>query len=419
MSHRHSRTILCLLWAFAFLSYVLRVNISVAQQYMARELALNDIQVGYVFAAFLVGYTIFQLPAGILGDRFGPRIVLTISALFCALTTLLTGLVPGLLLTSAMAGFSSLLLLRFLHGLGQAATYPVAMNAVSIWFQPSRHAFVTSIIFTGSTLGSAFAPPLVASMMSRYGWRSTFYVSSLLPLLLAISWWQQSKRIGEREPAERKVPCVAPFHSWMRLLAEPAILALCSSYLLYCYAISIFVYWLFKYLVDVRHLSIINSGWANSLPWIVASIAVPIFGYISSRASSRVGPLQARRLVAVGCLTVSALLMSVGANAHNIGLALGAISFCVALLFSTESSYWSVAIELAQEQAGAASGLMNFAGNLGGVFSTILVPVIVLHFGWLYALSSGSLFALCAAVLWYVIKDPSAGRLATSEGTQV
>lgn len=405
MKQKNARTIVCLLWAFAFLSYLLRVNISVAQESIAREFSLNTIQIGSIFTAFLIGYAVFQVPAGVLGDSFGPRIVLTISAVWWCATTLLTGLVPGFLLMSTNGVLMSLLILRFLHGVGEASTYPVAMNAVSIWFPPSRHAFVNSLIFTGSTLGSAFAPPFVASLMSSFGWRFSFYVCSLLPLLLGIAWWRASKGNRQEHQGARLTRSHASFSHWLTLLAKRSILALCFSYLLYCYAISIFVYWLFKYLVDVRHLSIVNSGWTNSVPWIVASLMVPLFGLTSSRLSAILGVLQGRRLVAVGCLAISAVLMTVGVNAPNIRLAVAAISICVGLLFSTESSYWSVAIELGHEEAGATSGLMNLAGNLGGVLSTTLVPVFVVHWGWVYALSSGSVFALTAALLWFTIRD--------------
>lgn len=415
MKSRNPPAILALLWAFAFLSYLLRVNISVAQQYMARELSLTDIQVGSIFTAFLVGYTLFQVPAGILGDKFGPRLVLTISALLCGFMTAMTGLAPGLWLKSISASFSVLLVLRFLLGIGQASTYPVAMNAVSMWFQPSRHALVNSVIFTGSTLGAAFAPPFVASIMNRYGWRFTFYISALLPVLVAWAWWRRS-RIKEEQTAARVVSPASGFHGWTTLLLRPAVVTLCTSYLLYCYAISIFVYWLFKYLVDVRHLSIVSGGWAASLPWIAASVIVPILGYISTRASSKLGDFAARRLVAVSCLCVSACLMGVGATARSTGAALFAISICVGLLFSTESSYWSTIIQVAQDKAGAASGLMNLAGNLGGVLSTSLVPVFVVHFGWVYALCSGSVFAAVGAVLWFFIrmseKTPTLGDAA-------
>lgn len=382
------------------------MNISIAQQYIGQEFGFNDTQIGWIFAAFLVGYSIFQVPAGMLGDRYGPRIVLTISALGWAVTTVLTGLVPGLLIKGVTAVLGSLIVLRFVHGVGEASTYPVAMNAVSIWFEPQRHPFVTALIFTGSTLGSAFAPPFVASMMVRYGWRATFYVSALLPLLLAIVWWRESKYRPKEEISPKASSHTVSFHSWMRLLAKPAILALSSSYLLYCYSISIFVYWLFKYLVDVRHLSVAHSGWANSFPWITASAAVPIFGFLTTSISRRLGALRARRLIAVSCLGVSAMMMTIGAGANRIGLALGAISLCVGFLFSTESSYWSTAIDLARDEAGAASGVMNLAGNLGSVLSTLLVPVFVVKLGWMYALFSGSVFAAVAAVLWFLIREP-------------
>ncbi len=397
--------VLPLLWGFAFLSYLLRTNIAVAQQYMGRELRFSDLQIGYVFSAFLIGYTIFQVPAGVLGDRFGPRIVLAISGLSWGATTLLTGLVPGFLLKSALLALTSLLVIRFLLGAGEAATFPVAMTAVADWFAPSEHAFINSLIFTGSTLGAAFAPPLVAHIMNALGWRATFYCTAILPVVLSLLWWRQTKGRQHRTvllPA-REIRNVRG-GSWRRSLYEPNVLVLCTSYFLYCYSISIFVYWLFKYLVDVRHLSVVNSGWATSLPWIVASAAVPCFGYLSGRVSERLGMLQGRRIIAMSCLTVSAFLMFVGAGSQEIAVCIGAIALSVGLLFSTESSYWSTAIELAPHDAGAASGLMNLAGNLGGVVSTLLVPVLVHRFGWFQALLSGSGFAILGAAFWLLLK---------------
>lgn len=400
-----NRGILALLWAFAFLSYLLRVNITVAQQFMARDLSLNDIQVGYIFTAFLVGYTLFQVPAGVLGDRFGARVVLTISGLSWAATTLLTGLTPGLLIKGAGMALLSLLALRFLHGAFEAATYPVAMNAVSDWFPARQHALVTAVIFTGSTLGSAFAPPLVANIMNALGWRPTFYLAAILPVIVAALWWRQSR--GEKRVPLGPRPASA---NWWPLLRKRNVLFLCLSYLLYCYAISIFVYWLFKYLVDVRHLSIVNGGWAASLPWIAASLAVPASGWISTRISQTLGVLPGRRLVASLCLVISAFLMWAAASSAHVGPALAAIAASVALLFSTESSYWSTAIDIGREDPGAASGLMNLAGNLGGVLSTSLVPLLVTRLGWFYALLSGSVFALAAAVAWFFIGNTPKDR---------
>jgi ACS family glucarate transporter-like MFS transporter len=403
-TQRTTTGVLPALWAFAFISYLLRTNIAVAQQYMGRELSLSDIQIGYVFSAFLIGYTIFQLPAGVLGDRFGPRAVLTASALICGAATVCTGLLPGLLLKGTFVALASLLIVRFVLGLGQAATYPVAMRAVGDWFPSSRHAFINSLIFTGSTLGAAFAPPLVAYIMKAFGWRATFYWTGITPLLLAAVWLQQTRDLGH---ARRTAPNKLAGESarWWKLILQKNVLILCISYFLYCYAISIFVYWLFKYLVQVRHLSIINSGWANSLPWIAATIVVPILGRWADRASMLRGALSGRRLIATSCLTISALLMFVGAGAENIAVALAAIALSVSLLFSTEAPYWSTAIDVGKGDAGTAGGLMNLAGNLGGVVSTTLVPVLANSFGWFNALLSGSACALGATFFWFLIRE--------------
>jgi ACS family glucarate transporter-like MFS transporter len=404
------KAVVALLWSFAFLSYLLRTNIAVAQQYMAREFGFNDVQIGAIFSAFLIGYTLFQIPGGVLGDKFGARLVLGAVALWWVVTTALTGLLPGRVGSGATIALMVVVALRFIHGIGEAATYPVAMRAVSDWFPARQHAFINALIFTGSTSGSAFAPPLVAHLMTTLGWRATFYLAAILPLGVAFLWLWQTKGL----------PCVESTRAkdekgtWWRIFKTRNVFFLCLSYFLYCYSISIFVYWLFKYLVDVRHLSIVNSGWATSLPWITATVAVPVFGYVSTRLSDRIGVLQGRRAVAVGCLLAASVLLYVGARPSNIGVAIGAIALSVGLLFSTESSYFSTAIEVARQDAGAASGLMNLAGNMGSVAATSAVPLLVLRYGWFTALLSGSALAILAAVAWFGLDAPGSSGAASA-----
>jgi ACS family glucarate transporter-like MFS transporter len=288
---------------------------------------------------------------------------------------------------------------RFLHGVGEAPTYPVVMTAISDWIPPRQHAFVNSLIFTGSTLGAAFAPPLVAQIMAAFGWRATFYLTAIIPVVVSYLWSRRTKHL----PRPRSLTVERTTWNWHVLLSRN-VFFLCLSYFLYCYAISIFVYWLFKYLVDVRHLSIVHSGWLNSVPWIAATVAVPATGYLSTRWSATVGLLKARRSVAVFCLLAAALLLYFGASAVDTATAISAIAVSVALLFSTESSYFSTVISLAGADAGSASGLMNLAGNLGGVAATTGVPLLASHYGWLPALLSGSVSSIAAAITWYGVK---------------
>jgi MFS transporter, ACS family, glucarate transporter len=396
------RKILATLGAFAFLSYMLRMNISVAQQYMVPELKLTDIQAGQVFSAFMLGYAIFQVPAGWLGDRFGPRRVLAAAAVIWGLTTLFTGLVPGRWITGTSAALLSLLIFRFFLGIGEAAMYPVAARAVAIWMPVREQAFSNALVMVGSCVGSAFTPPLIANVMQNMGWRATFYLTSLFPFIVALVWLWQSRNLPE---GQSQHTTTTDHSSWWRLLKNRNVLILSLSYFLDSYVLFIFVFWLFKYLVDVRKFSLIGGGWATSAPFVVASVALPYFGYLSDRLCGRLGILQSRRLVAMGCLTSSALLLFAGAGASNAALALAAISLSVGFLFSTEGQYWATIIGLGGPNAGAASGLMNMAGNLGGVVSTAAMPLLVHYLGWTGALASGSALALVGAALWLAIRE--------------
>jgi MFS family permease len=175
------------------------------------------------------------------------------------------------------------------------------------------------------------------------------------------------------------------------------------SYFFDSYVVFVFLFWLFKYLVDVRKFSIAGGGWATSLPYVVASIMVPLLGRATDRLSVRFGILRGRRAMALGCQVGAGLLLFAGAKSADAWIAVGAISLSVGLLMSCEGPYWSTAVEFAGPHAGAVGGLLNMWGNLGGVASTSLVPVLVHYFGWTGALESGALFVLAASVLWLLV----------------
>lgn len=394
--------ILSMLFGFSFLSYALRMNISVAQNNMIPALGLNDVQIGAIFSAFMLGYSAFQVPAGVLGDRFGPRPVLAWAALGWGLLTFLTGLLPGRLASGAFAAFLVLLILRFLLGAVEAATYPVAARAVANWIPEAKHAFSNAIVIAGATVGSAFTGPLIAYIMQILGWRATFYLSGILPVVLATLWWMQAPEHRRYQVTLQQAESNV---SWWPQLRSRSVIFLCMSYFLYSYVMFIFVFWLFKYLTDVRRFTVIGSGWATSLPFIAASGALPSIGYLSDRLSRHYGVLSARRGVAMSCLVGAGLLLFVGAAAPIVWAALLAISLSVALLFSTEGCYWSTIIGLSGPNAGAAGGLMNMAGNLGGVVSTLAVPILVRIMGWYRMFALASLLAILGALFWLLVRS--------------
>jgi ACS family glucarate transporter-like MFS transporter len=414
--------IVALLAGVSLISYALRTNISIAAALMRSDLHLSQVQLGHIFSAFLIGYAVFQVPAGALGDRFGPRVVLTAAAAIWGLTTLMTGALPGIV-GGAAGALAVLIAVRFLLGVAEAATYPVAMSAVGVWMAPSERAFANSLVIAGMALGSAFMPPLMARVMLASGWRMSFYVTSMLGFLIAALWWwyardDPSRHAGVSEQERRAIAAGRPSPGtsdgaastgrrrvihWP-LLRNRNMVLISASYFLDSYVLAMFVFWFYLYLVDERGFSILKSGAFSSLPWIVALILVPIAGRLCDILSAKRGRRVGRRVVAMTALAISSVLLLWGARTADPMLAIAVLSLSVGCSMSTEGPFWSSAVDISGPHAGTAGGIMNTAGNLGGVAQASLVPLLVQQFGWVPALATGSLLGLVSALLWLFIR---------------
>jgi ACS family glucarate transporter-like MFS transporter len=297
--------------------------------------------------------------------------------------------------------------------------YPVAARVVANWMPVAEHAFSNAVIMAGNTVGSALTPPLIAYLMQSLGWRFSFYLTGLIPFGLALLWWLEARDHPEQHPAVngeeialiargRKAPApTGPAPSWWSLGKDLNIAFLCISYFLTSYVMFVFVFWLYKYFVDVRKFTVMGGGWALSLPFLLATVALPSMGYASDRLAAHWGAVPGRRAVAMGCLIFCGIMLLAGAKATGPWMAVAAISLSVAGLFSTEGPYWSTVIRLAGPHAGAAGGLMNMVGNFGGAVSTLVVPFLVHHFGWIGALACASVAAFVAAAILLLIRSDS------------
>jgi ACS family glucarate transporter-like MFS transporter len=392
------RKILAILACLSLVSYVLRSNISVAAAFMKTELGLDDIQMGQIFSAFMLGYAIFQIPAGWMGGRKGPRLTLTLAATLWGLTTLLTGLTP------VAGALAMLLLLRFLLGAAEAATYPVAARAVANWFPLGERTFANAVVIAGATLGMVFNGPLISWLMVVWGWRATFFATSALGLLIAALWWsyvtdqpathpQINERALKTIYADQPELALTAVTSWRSLLRNKNIALISLSYFLDSFVLFIFVFWFYLYLTDERGFSMLKGGVYNSLPYLFAMLMLPLVGRLCDALAVRTGRSYSRRAFAIGCLLSAAIFLFLGAKVSAPLPAIICLSLAVGFLISTEGPFWSTTVEAAGAHAGTAGGVMNTAGNLAGVISTALAPVLVRQMGWV------ATFAVCAAML--------------------
>jgi MFS transporter, ACS family, glucarate transporter len=408
--------IVALLAALSLVSYMQRVNISIAAKLMMPELSLSEVQMGQVFSSFMVGYAIFQVPAGLLGDKLGPRIVLAVAACGWGIITILTAAIPGSLVKGGAGILSSLLALRFLLGAGEAATFPVAARAIRNWIPSSERALGNSLVLAGVPLGSAITPPLVSWLMVTWGWREAFYVTASISFVVALLWVVYAKDNPKQDGSElgsdiQLMPAtpeagvgVQASIAGSKILKDRRVLVLSLSYFFEGYVLFMFVFWFYLYLVNVRGFSILGGGIYASLPWLVALLLTPAGGWLCDLLAERRGRLGGARIVVLGAYALATTLLLFGVYATDRIVAVACLSLSVGFVMSAEAAFWSSITHVAGAHSGTASGIMNTAGILGGVISTALFPVLVKHFGWQLALASGAAVAVLCALVWLTIR---------------
>ncbi len=392
-------SLLALLFAVSFASYMERSNLSIAAELMMPALSLTKRDLAILFNGFLVGYAIFQVPTGWLGDRFSPRVVLGTSVLLWGVLTVLTGSLPGRLLRTAGGTVAILWLLRFLLGAAEASTFPVASRAVHLWIGTSRRGLGNSLMLTGASAASAFTASFVSWSMLRFGWRASFYLTAVFALVVSVLWFLFHPPRPAAADAEAGTPAPAGTGTWL----NTNVILLSLSYVSEGYLLFMFVSWLYIYLVEVRGFSLQNGGFVASLPWIAAIGATPLGGFVSDRLTARHGTARGARMLIMTGYTLSGVLLLAAALAPGRTLAVAALCISLGSLYLAESSFWAMATSLAKGNAGAVAGFMNTIGILGGIASNAAVPLLVAHFGprgWIIAFSTGTAMGFFCSGIW-------------------
>lgn len=401
----------------SFISYVLRSNVSIAAPAMIEDLALTEIQLGWVLAAFTAGYAIFQFPGGIFGDKVGPRKALAIIASLWAVFTILTVVVPGPDVASVGVVIGSLMLIRFLVGAVHAPIFPVTNTAVSRWFPAGGWALPLGLSSTGLTLGFAAAAPVLAWLVIEYGWRASFLILAPLGLVVAGLWWWYARdypadhqSVNEAElaliTAEHARVVLSPINppGWVRVLKNRNIILLTLSYACMNFVFYEVFNWFYYYLVEVRTFDAHEAGFVVSTQWIAGAAGAGLGGWLCDRWCKISGLRWGCRWPIFIGLVASAALLVAGAFHGDPAIAVAMLALCFFFNQLTEGTYWATSIAIGGQLAGAAGGVMNTGANLMGVLNALLVPWFAHTFGWTIALASGAEFALVGAMLLLFVR---------------
>jgi MFS transporter, ACS family, glucarate transporter len=401
---------LFILSAVAFLD---RVNISVAGSSIADTYGLSDIQLGYVFSAFLAGYALFQTVGGRLADRLGPRKVLAAGVVWWGIFTALTAALPARLEYPVFF----LIAIRFLLGAGEAVIYPASNQFVSRWIPTHERGIANGLIFAGVGAGAGLSPPFITLLMTHYGWRSSFWVCSLIGLLAGAVWFLTSRDDPREHPRVSSDELVAiqaglaaaniekptAIVAWSRVLKSVDVWALTVSYFCYGYVAWVFFSWFYIYLAKVRGLNLKASAFYAMLPFLAMATACPIGGIVCDRLSRLAGRRMGRCGVAGASMAIAAAFIAVGSQVASARLASIVLAGGAGALYFSQSSFWAVTADIAGRSSGSVSGFMNMGAQLGGAITASLTPIIASRFGWTASFLVAAGLCVIGAVAWMLV----------------
>lgn len=417
--------------ALSAIAFLDRTNISVAGVEIGREFRIDNTHLGWVFSSFLVGYAAFQIPAGVLARRFGPRRVLAAGLVWWGIFTALTALAPP----HAGGALLWLILIRVALGAGEAVMYPCANQFVERWFPIPERGKANGIIFGGVGLGSATAPPLLTAIILRHGWHASFWFCAVLGVLAGVVWYVAARNTPESHPwvgaaelaritagrgdaqEDDLQEAGAQLHRaavpWRRIFLNRSILAVTASYFTYGYVSWIFFSWFYLYLTEVRGLSLRSSAVLSMFPFMAMSLGSLVGGAASDWLARQVSPRAGRCFLPAFALFMTAVLLAAGSRVHAAQSASLVLACGAGALYLSQSSFWSVTADFAGTFAGVVSGAMNMGCQIGGAVTATLTPLIAAHFGWEASFMTATALAVLGAAAWLLV-DPAA-RLEAAE----
>jgi ACS family glucarate transporter-like MFS transporter len=387
------------------LSYFDRTIMSIAAPNIMREFGISETAMGSVFSALLLSYTLLMTPGGWLADRFGPRAVLTAAGFGVALLTGVTAYCGNPGLGALLGVVPSFQIVRFLLGAMTAPLYPSCGRMAANWIPTSAQGSVQALIMAGAAVGSATSPIAFSRMMEAFGWRTSFLLAAAVTAAVYAVWFLAVRDHPPGGPLA--TPKRASGGSWRKLLANRNLMMLTAGYFLLNYFEYIFFYWIYYYFGEIRHLGTRETALATTVLFITMAVMTPIGGKISDVLVARRGLKFGRRSVAMAGMALSAVLLFLGAGGFGVIATVTLLSLALGCATCSEGPFWATAIDVSGENVGAACGILNTGGNLGGLLAPVVTPLLASRFGWAGGLYFGSLMVLIGTLTWLLV-DPGA-----------
>ncbi|WEG13316.1 MFS transporter [Pullulanibacillus sp. KACC 23026] len=376
--------ILFVLFLSTALNYLDRTNISIAAPQLSSALHLNAVSEGLIMSAFGWTYAIMQIPGGFILDRLGPRLTYGLALIIWSLFTFFQAFAKG---------FGLLFGLRLGLGFSEAPAFPTNNRLVATWFPRQERALATGIYTAGEYVGLAFLTPILAWIVSSFGWQAIFITTGAIGLIFVPVWFKLVREpkshpkvneeelqyiregggLGEDTGEKEKL-------SWAKvsvLLKKRTLWGIYIGQFGITTTLWFFLTWFPTYLVTDKHMSIIHAGFYSMVPYIAAFAGVLFGGAFSDFLIRRGFSNSAGRKtpIIIGLLLACSIVL---ANyTTNIGLVITIMSVAFFAQGMSGISWTLIGDVAPKELLGMAGGIFNFAGNLSGIVTPIVIGAIV------------------------------------------
>jgi MFS family permease len=394
----------------AVITYIDRVAIAQAQPFISRDLGLDKVQMGMVFAAFGWAYALFEIPSGYLGDLIGCRKVLTRIVLWWSFFTAATGWAWN---------FTSMVVTRALFGMGEAGAFPNITKAFTIWLPQNERVRAQGLLWLSARWGGAFTPYLVVLVLKFMDWRHAFALFAGLGAVWAAcfyAWFRDDPRTKKGMTAAELALLgdaghLAAHHvrlPWRKMLRSRQVWLLLIPYFTSSYGWWFYITWLPTYLRESRHLAIDESAVLGGVPLLFGGLGSVFCGFISGPLTRITGSIGAtRRLMAYVGYTGAAVLLVAAAKLSDplhAMLAMGLASFANDLVMP---GAWGACMDVGGRYAGTLSGAMGGFGNAGGAVSPLIIGFLLkwTHNDWNLAIYISAAVYFAGALCWAFL-DP-------------
>jgi ACS family glucarate transporter-like MFS transporter len=387
------------------ITYLDRICISVAGPRMQQDMHIGAVGWGWITGVFAFAYAVFEIPTGALGDRIGPRRVLTRIVLWWSAFTSLTG---------AVSGYYPLLATRFCFGMGEAGAFPNASVAIARWFPVHERGRAFGIILMAGQIGAATAPLLVVPIQVHYGWRASFYTFGFLGVAWSAVWYwwfrdTPSEKAGvtqaELEETRDLVAKAGHGMPWGIALRSGNLWAVLTVSFCYFYSIFFFQSWFHTFLVRGRGYTE-SDLLLSTLPYLVAACANACGGVATNALARKLGLRWGRSIGLVGLGSAAIFTVAVPLTRDRLWVLIF-LSLLYGGITLQQPAICAVCLDIGGQYAGATIGAFNTASQVGSLVSSVVFGYMVDRTGSYDApfLPMAVLLAI-GALLWLKI-DPA------------